>query len=351
MYIKGKTPMVDDKSVMGITYGVERPCIEYAYWEDDDESVDDGIKILKKIKLDKKLIADAFALYDYEDNSNVILRNIKYLKSNLEKVFIETKKSLEKKEKSKNYRQKNDYTVLIDIITEYLEGYDWTTELTMVFKELCNKYEIKIPVITDNLEVLIVTDLYKYSNFVPSKYKDDIFDILCNADQNDDTTIEVISWLISNGYDIKKHLKSYYAKDFLIPLFKLKIVSIVDLIKGGVDLDNCTELHNDITINLLDNLSVYVRELSYNQNLFSLLFDNLSDDNNLLLKYKSDILKFIALLTERSKLEYILDSIDDDDIEMACARKLLHRKIISKYDVEMKKKMLEKLVSFKNFKK
>ena len=67
-------------------------------------------------------------------------------------------------------------------------------------------------------------------------------------------------------------------------------------------------------------------------------------------KYKDKILDDINKnLFGRSMLEYILDSIDDDDIELACARKLLHRKILTKYDVEMRKKMLERLSSFDDF--
>lgn len=68
-------------------------------------------------------------------------------------------------------------------------------------------------------------------------------------------------------------------------------------------------------------------------------------------KYKDKILDDINKnrVVGRSMLEYILDSIDDDDIELACARKLLHRKILTKYDVEMRKKMLERLSSFDDF--
>jgi hypothetical protein len=72
----------------------------------------------------------------------------------------------------------------------------------------------------------------------------------------------------------------------------------------------------------------------------------------LLTKYKTNMLDLVSKVNKRDDLETILDKIDDDDLEMACARKLLHRKILTKYDVEMKKKMLEKIVlKYDTFKK
>ena len=82
-----------------------------------------------------------------------------------------------------------------------------------------------------------------------------------------------------------------------------------------------------------------------------IICDVLVEDLTLLSKYKQIMLDMVAKITKRDDLETILDKIDEDDIEMACARKLLHRKILTKYDVEMKKKMLEKIVlSYKDFK-
>jgi hypothetical protein len=107
------------------------------------------------------------------------------------------------------------------------------------------------------------------------------------------------------------------------------------------------ELAPKIFFHILDN------NIRVSGEIYERIISFISKDTNLLTKYKNKILDDINKnrVVGRSMLEYILDSIDDDDIELACARKLLHRKILTKYDVEMRKKMLEKLMTFENFTK
>ena len=132
-------------------------------------------------------------------------------------------------------------------------------------------------------------------------------------------------------------------------LYKLKLVSFEDFIRS-TNLDEIEGFEKEITTAVLDNMDNFINDRRFSQFL-KIICDVLVEDLTLLSKYKQIMLDMVAKITKRDDLETILDKIDEDDIEMACARKLLHRKILTKYDVEMKKKMLEKIVlSYKDFK-
>jgi hypothetical protein len=76
MYIKGKTPLVDEKSVMGITYDINAmgnsSGVEYAHWEDDDDCVREAMQIIKGLKIDKNLILNALDIFDHEDSGQYL---------------------------------------------------------------------------------------------------------------------------------------------------------------------------------------------------------------------------------------------------------------------------------------
>ncbi len=355
VYIKGKMPLVDEKSVMGITYNIDNNEIQNAHWEDDDECYSDAKRILKKIKLDRNLILNALYIYDYEDSIKFkypeIFTNI------LEDKFIKTKVALESKVKNTKRVNPDLYLIIDSIETFFDHDGRWVKKLTNVIASLCKKYEIKIPIERrSQLEYVIYSGLWRYVEFVWGSINMDIFDIFNNDycdGLSDKDKFDVIKWLVDNGYEIEEDMKSESAEDFLVPLFKMNLVSLDRLVDSDVNLNdiNDIEVSKKIASYILDNLNKYALKYRLTSLLENVLFV-IEKDNNFLLKYKQVLLDTInsGKVFSKSNIETILDRIDDDDIEMACARKLFHRKIISKYDIEMKKKMLERLVSYKDFK-
>jgi hypothetical protein len=202
-----------------------------------------------------------------------------------------------------------------------------------------------------DLAAAIITQLYTYFDFDPKDLKEDIFEILSDHDIEYNEGNKVITWLVSNGYNITPYLTSSYLDDeYLLALYKLKLVTFDDFIRSA-DLDNVVGFEKDITIAVLDNVSNFINDRRFSKFL-RIICDVLSKDMALLTKYKTNMLDLVSKVNKRDDLETILDKIDDDDLEMACARKLLHRKILTKYDVEMKKKMLERVIlKYEVFKK
>lgn len=371
MYIKGKTPLVDEKSVMGITYNIEEmgnpSGVEYAHWEDDDDCVTEAMQIIKGLKIDKTLITRALDIFDHE--GDIVLKFPEAFLPKLEKMFYDTKLASEElsglkplrsnaawSERNKRNLIESKKYQIIEMITNFLfeEGYGWTPKLTKLFTKICKDKAMKMPIRIDDqsdLAAAIITQLYTYFDFNPKDLKLDIFEILSDNEIDYDQSSKAITWLVSNGYNITPYLKSNYLdEEYLLTLYKLKLVSFEDFIRSA-DLDNVDGYEKDIAIAVLDNVSNFINDRRFSKFL-SIICDVLSKDMALLTKYKTNMLDLVSKVNKRDDLETILDKIDDDDLEMACARKLLHRKILTKYDVEMKKKMLEKIVlKYDTFKK
>ena len=369
MYIKGKTPLVDEKSVMGITYDINamgnQNGVEYAHWEDDDDCVREAMQIIKGLKIDKTLIVNALDIFDHED-SVAILKYPEAFLTKIEKMFDDTKLASEELSQLKT-PARNDWTArnkrlvvesikfqIIEMISDFLfeNGEEWTPKLTKLFAKICKEKGMMIPTRDgdDDFAVIAITELYPYFEFDAKDFTDDIFEFLSDNDIEYSKGNKAISWLVNNGYNIRPHLDSrYLTDDYLMELYKLKLVSFEDFIRS-TNLDDIEGFEKEITTAVLDNMDNFINDRRFSQFL-KIICDVLVEDLTLLSKYKQIMLDMVAKITKRDDLETILDKIDEDDIEMACARKLLHRKILTKYDVEMKKKMLEKIVlSYKDFK-
>jgi hypothetical protein len=356
VYIKGKMPLVDERSVMGITYNIDDNEILNAHWEDDDECYSDAKRILKRIKLDRNLILNALDIYNYDDS--VKLKYPEIFLTTLEKMFIKTKEAIESTTKLKKGRSRHPdlYTIMDSIEYFYDNEGKWTKKLTDAIISLCKKYQIKIPVESkSDLGLVIFSRLWGYVDFIWTSGGENIFNIF-NDDHcdglSDKDRFNIIKWLVDNGYKIEEYIDGRYAQDYLVPLFKMNLVSLEKLIDSGADIDDI----DDIDVNKKIAEYTFNNIEKYRGNRLTSLLENIlyviEKDNNFLIKYKQVLLDVInsGKVFSKSNIESILDKVDDDDIEMACARKLFHRKIISKYDVEMKKKMLERLVSYKDFK-
>lgn len=360
MYIKGKTPLVDEQSVMGITYDIEamgNPSgVEYAHWEDDDDCVTEAMQIIKGIKIDKTLITRALDIFEHE--GDIVLKFPEAFLPKIGKMFDDTKLASEElsglkplranaawSERNKRDVIENRKYQIISMISDFLfeNGEEWTSKLTKVFDKVCKEKGMKIPTRDGDFSVIVSTEGYNWFDFNPKTMTDDIFEILSDYDIEYSKGNIAISWLVNNGYNIRPHLDSSYLDDeYLLALYKLKLVTFDDFIRSA-DLDNVVGFEKDIAIAVLDNVSNFINDRRFSKFL-KIICDILSKDMALLTKYKTNMLDLVSKVNKRDDLETILDKIDDDDLEMACARKLLHRKILTKYDVEMKKKMLEKIV-------
>ena len=360
MYIKGKTPLVDEQSVMGITYDIQEMGdpggVEYAHWEDDDDCVTEAMQIIKGIKIDKTLITRALDIFEHE--GDIVLKFPEAFLPKIGKMFDDTKLASEElsglkplranaawSERNKRDVIENRKYQIISMISDFLfeNGEEWTAKLTEVFDKVCKEKGMKIPTRDGDFSVIVSTEGYNWFDFNPKTMTDDIFEILSDYDIEYSKGNIAISWLVNNGYNIRPHLDSSYLDDeYLLALYKLKLVTFDDFIRSA-DLDNVVGFEKDIAIAVLDNVSNFINDRRFSKFL-RIICDILSKDMALLTKYKTNMLDLVSKVNKRDDLETILDKIDDDDLEMACARKLLHRKILTKYDVEMKKKMLEKIV-------
>ena len=368
VYFKEKTPLVDEKSVMGITYNIaqmgHQNGVEYADWEDDGDCVREAKQLISGLKIDKNLIIGALEIFEH-DTDSIMLKYPEAFLSKIEKMFDDTKLALEEFSQLKTLRVNASYTErnkrqeveirknqIIEMINNFLfEEYntnssygEWTPKLTKIFTKICREKNMKIPTTCDDdFAAIAITELYPYFDYDAKTFTHDIFEFLGDNGIDGAKANNAITWLVSNGYNIKPYLKSNYLDDdYLLALYKLELVTFDDFIRSA-DLDNIKGFENDITIAVLDNTNNFINDRRFSKFL-KIICDVLVKNTTLFGKYKQTMLDLVAKINKRDDLEMILDKIDDDDLEMACARKLLHRKILTKYDVEMKKKMLEKLV-------
>lgn len=365
VYFRDKAPLVDEYSVMGVTYDIVQKEAYAAHWEDDSDCQYDATNIIAKLKIDPNNIINALSLYSYENDELTKLwtRYPGYFRTSIISMFEKTKEALKKKEEFDNElksktgkgrrpslpRNIQDAIYRIsDLVTELVENDDMTKELSNLLKQVAHEQKVFIPVRTqDEFESFIISDLYQYVDYDLNKNNVDLFYIFNNIDMGQEKALEILKYYISKGYEVKKHL-GRYSEDYSTSLALMGIIGIEDLLNS----DDFSWVENDelapkIFFHILDN------NIRVSGEIYERIISFISKDANLLTKYKDKILDDINKnrVVGRSMLEYILDSIDDDDIELACARKLLHRKILTKYDVEMRKKMLENLMTFENFTK
>lgn len=368
IYFKDKSPLLDEESVMGVTYNIEDKEVDAAHWEDDSDCRYEAQNLISKLKIDVKNIIDALEIYFYnpEDMIKLWVKYPDFFKNNIENLFIKTKEALKKKEEfekelavrkgrgrrpSLPYDIERDVYAIIDLITELIEEDVLDKELIKLLKECAHKHKLFIPIrqgSEDDFICALVSDLYQYVDYDLNKNDVNLFYRFYQEDIEQEKGVEILKYYISKGYDVKKYLDSRYSDGYTSILYKLNILSLDDLLNSNdyswmEDDELATKVYFHILDNNYNNIKVILK-------IYEEIISFISKDVNLVAKYKNKIIDDIKTLElGRSMLEHILDSIDDDDIELACARKLLHRKILTKYDVEMRKKMLERLSSFDDF--
>jgi hypothetical protein len=164
---------------------------------------------------------------------------------------------------------------------------------------------------------------------------------------------------MSNGHDISK-----YFNDKIPEILKnLNLVEIIyDNINSIIDWKNIsrtlsTEMKNTLYSKIFSTKKEYIilNSLKCTKNAdqpfikFGLEWMNNVKRN--FKNHKSDLLDCIKRTKTFNKdtLNHIIDTVDDDDIEMACTYKLLPTRISNKYNFEMKRKVLENLKYWDEF--
>lgn len=354
VFFKNKKPLLDDQSMMGITYNVKNKEVTNAHWEDDDECIWDARNLLSKIKLEPSVLIKTFSIYD--GSIDMMFEYPEYFKDEIEKVIITCKEYSTKKSefeesligrKGRKPSLPRDIEInsrlLISKIEEYVNdnGEEWNKLSTKIITDKCKELNFKIPVRESDADVVFFTGLYRSCEF--NKMNFNIFDY--TDDMDSEYVDDALQWLKENNYDFGDCVDS----DNALSLYKIGVIDLETLMEN---FGAWHRINSKESIELASKIIENINDKNYDHSMFLFTIKALSGDDKLIEKYKDIIIKIINLdRVSRNVLESVLDDIDDDDIEMACARKLMHRKIATKYDIDMRRKVLERLMTFDKFKK
>jgi hypothetical protein len=363
LYFKDTRPLIDDRSMMGITYNINGS-VNAAHWEDDSECVSEADNIIKTLDINPSNIIDALSIYSHEDINlfNVYFTYPEHFKPKIIDLLKSSKKALDKKQEilksigNKRASRETSNTLLnldnyIYNISRliYEIGQDDSTYINKVsnlLKQVSKETGILIPIEDVGLGyILNFNDLYKYIDIDLNDIN--LFEVLDEENIDIKKSAEIIKHFISKGYNYKRFIdessiEGGCSEKYLLLLYNLDLIKIEDLL--NLTDFNEEDLPNKALIEILG------KDIKVDRSIYIAIIDYISKDSKLVSKYKDKILADIngGINLNRSDYDYILDKIDDDDIELACARKLIHKKILSKYDVDMKRRMLEH-ITFESF--
>lgn len=354
LYVKGKTPLVDDMSVMGITMDHSRN-IEAAHWEDDDECIDDAINLIcggkkynnrtrvydktdpKIIISDKNILNALFTLYGYSKSE---LAHIEFEMRDLYSSKIDKALSL-KSPSGPLEKILSDFSSYCD--DECLDSSEIRDKPFL--KYFINKLRENGIKIKMNIRDLIDYKLIDICKFDKSWLNINIFSELEDAGYepsygNDSDILTVIKFFLSNKYDMSEHLKRN--DDYLDLLASNKLLPISQYYKS-------INWRGDIINN--DNIKWIIENdfnfITVNREV-SIASINYLDDNGLLLKYKTNLISLInSGKFDKNVSEYIASNIDDGEISTAAAKILIPKSLFKKFRFDVSK--LEHLKGFDDF--
>ncbi len=336
-YVKGKVPFVDDRSVIGITYDLKTSSVSAAHWEDDSDARSDATKMLRHINIDKQTLFNVLGIYDYEQEQldGLIIAFPTLFKDKIEEIVKLNIKETSKKRKS------NDKLYAINNLILHSEGdTDDLKPLIEVLKEILDKYDFKFP--SDDIEILEL-GLTSYVAFNDKWHKKDFSDLFKSfkGKERDD----LFKLLKDNGYDFKKfgnidNILEHFIKNEVLPLSEIyKLVKKWDL--RHLDSDTSCKLYNWV----LDNDFAFILTKAD----ISKIFIKYIVVNEYLEKYKDKIIDALKKnLFKKEINDYIIDEIDDDEIDILAARNLISKRLQGKYQIDFKR--FEGMMSFKDFK-
>ena len=350
IFIKGKSPYVDDKSVMGVTIDIVKSEVSAAHWEDDTQA---DFKFAEKLfnSIDLRNIVKAESIFERSEYLSMFLLPDEH-RAEIEDLINEATWSNDKKS--------------IDL--ESLLGFDeydlfegvnkFNTKFFDVVKSILKEKDLKIKFDVFYFDPSIFDfDLKEFTIFNKEWNKKDIDYIVLSKEK--EKALDYVGWFVSNGYDIARYLKG---RDIPDVLKKLDIENIV--INNVSSIDNWSSMIQSLTPRQINNVykkllkgdkkQIIINAISKTDPFIKSAIKWIVDEDNLS-DYKKDLLDLINYPDRNYQLskpiiDYILDNIEDDDIETACVYRMLHPKISKKYNFEMKRKpTLENLISWDEF--
>jgi len=340
LFIKGKAPLTDDKSVMGITYDLLSNEIQAAHWEDDSEAVRDANRIFKDIEFNKvtnEEIVTCLEIYDHEDTDELLFSFPQSFSNEIKGKIDKCRNNLE--------NNKLDYTIS-DLIENY---YNYCEENDIkdykFIKYLLSNIDFKFPI--NDLDMVIKFNLADHIIFNKYWLKLDLFVFLedFNPKEDEIAITKIIRLFRDNGYNFND-ISNSRATAHLKICIKEGLIDISNVYKS---LDYY-EVYNDNSIKdevfnwVLDNDFDY----AISNNDFN-LFVKWVVSNNKVDKYRSKIVNALERGLSKSSTEFIIDEIDDDEIEILAAKALIHSRLKKKWQIDFKK--FERIKSFKSFKR
>ncbi len=368
LFVKGKTPLVDEQSVMGITMGVDKK-IHAAHWEDDDDCQDTAKDIIngithytgpsnrrkstkvgtESLKIEFKNILDAFyTLYDYDKNDLWGIEfKIKELYSEKVNRCLSLKNPVASLSKllgdfiecQENFDDEEDYSFSYESFKD--------EEFFKYFKNILKEKNIKLKI---DIENVIGFRLLDICSFDKDWIGIDLFDILDdknispnNSDSEDDFIVSISKFFLDNKYDFIK-CKGGTAEEFIELLVS----------KGILDISKHYKLISWQHGLLDDRIVKWIIENDFDfiHSTNALAEDSIAyiQKNNLEQEYKS---RLIGLLNKgalnKGLCEYIATEYNDFDIAVAAAKLILPPKLLKKFKIDISK--LEHLKGFEEFKK
>lgn len=359
LYIKGKSPLVDDKSVMGITYNVQNQEVTAAHWEDDADAQREAKRIIKSIKLsDIDNLIKSLDIFNYEeeDLNTLLFSYPEKFRSKIEGIIQKSIDESNKPPKRHPRGHRRGESPLGELMKSYFEQiyeYDGDKKRGKLFlglvKTMLKEKEFKYD--TDDLFTTVVNGMINYVNFNTDWLDDDIFDIF--EDYGDEATYNDKNIILDSILIFKKNgYKFTNVRNKYLPLLlSTGVVNVGDVYKS-INWDQFNK--NDVKITktvynwVLDNDFDYITT----HDTITKLFIDYIISNNLIDKYKSQIIKNLSdingLEFSIKSTNYILDVVEDDDIDVAAARRLIHKRLHKKYQIDFKK--FEGLKGFDEFK-
>lgn len=353
VFFKNKTPLLDERSVMGITYDVLKKSIEAAHWEDDRDCVEAAKKLLLESPVPEDSIFDIIKLYDYPISKNDLAKYYpNFLKKKVDKLIEKAIMDYTNYKRS-DYRSKSFYK-LFDFLFKLVEpnsdddddddDYRYSgsriNELIKATKESFKRYfngNKEKPKLQNKfylIECLFIYDLFEYFDLslITTSEMFRCFNVLDNMDMNDliTSSIDYLSKNFEFKFDeiTQGQLSSYL--DIIIQIKSIpfskyyKKVSLyaVDHDSRGIEFLKWVS-NNDF------------EEFSKWEGCWKFLYDYDS-----IIKFKDKILQlFKSNKIDKKAAEQILqfEDEDDDDIEIAATKVLLPSKISKKYIVDFKR--------------
>jgi hypothetical protein len=338
LFIKGKSPLSDDRSVIGITYDLLLDRITAAHWEDDEDAVGDADKIFKDIKFKEvtnKHLFSSLDIYEHEGSDELLFLYPDKFSDKIKKEIEECKDDLK--------NSKTNYTIS-NMISSYYE-YCIDNDITdyKFIKYLLSNINFKFPIHERELGPVIDFDLTEHVIFNKNWLKLDIFAYL--EDLEESKMIKVVKLFRDNGYKFR-NINNSGSTSYIKICIKEGIIDISNVYKS---LDykviyNDSEIKDDVFDWVLNNDFKFAIGGDYSN-----LFIKWIVSKNKVDKYRKSIINILERGISKSSTEFIIDEIDDDEIEIMATKSLIHSRLKKKWQIDFKK--FEKIKSFKDFKR